>query len=250
MVTTDLQLRYQASALGYLWTLLRPLAMFTILYVVFARFLKIGAGIPYYAIYLLFGIVAWGLFTEMTGQALSCIVVRAPILRKVNFPRYVIILSVAASVLISFVLNLFVIVLFMLALQVPVHWHVFWILPLFLELIALALSVAFFLSALYVRFRDLNYIWEVFLQAAFYATPVLYPLQLVPARFARILVLSPAAQIIQDVRNVLVTDQTQTISKLYGTPWARAIPVGIVVVLSVTSIIFFRRRSRTFAEEA
>jgi ABC-2 type transport system permease protein len=250
MIVSDLKLRYQASLLGYLWTLLRPLAIFTILYIVFVKFIRLGQGIPYYAIYLLLGIVIWGFFTETALQGLSCIVARAAILRKINFPRYVIVLSVAVSVMISFVLNMFVIALFMVGTQAPVRLEVLWLLPLFVELTALTVSVALFLSALYVRFRDLNYIWEVFVQAAFYATPILYPLTMVPARYARVLVLNPMAQIIQDARYVLVTDQAQTIAQLYGTQWARAIPLGIVLVLSVTSVIFFRKRSRTFAEEA
>jgi ABC-2 type transport system permease protein len=250
MVTSDLKLRYQGSLLGYLWTILRPLAIFTILYIVFVRFLKIGAGISYYPIYLLLGIVTWGFFTEASSQSLSSIVARANLLRKINFPRYVVVLSVVAAVLISFFLNLFVVVLFMLGTRVPVHLQVLWLLPLFVELLALVLAVSLLLSASYVRFRDLNYIWEVLMQAAFYATPILYPLTLVPEKYARILILNPMAQIVQDARHVLVTDQAQTISQLYGTTWARAIPVGIVLILSITSVVYFRRRSRMFSEEA
>jgi ABC-2 type transport system permease protein len=250
MVISDLKLRYQGSFLGYLWTILRPLAIFTILYLVFVKFLKIGQGVPYYPIYLLLGIVTWGLFTEASNQSLSSIVTRASLLRKINFPRYVVILSVAASVLISFFLNLLVVVLFMIGMRVPVHLHAFWLIPLFVELLALSLAVSLILSALYVRFRDLNYIWEVLMQAAFYATPIFYPLTLVPERYARILILNPMAQIVQDARYVMITDQSQTISQLYGTQWARAIPVAVVLILSATSIVYFRRRSRMFAEEA
>jgi ABC-2 type transport system permease protein len=77
MVVTDFRVRYQASMLGYLWTLLRPLALFTILYLVFVQLLRIGAGIPYNAMYLLFGIVIWGYFGETTTQGLSSLVARA-----------------------------------------------------------------------------------------------------------------------------------------------------------------------------
>jgi ABC-2 type transport system permease protein len=250
MVSSDLKLRYQASFLGYLWTLLRPLAIFAILYVVFAKFIRLGEGVPYYAIYLLLGIVLWGFFSELTSQGLSSIVVRAPLLSKINFPRYVVVLSVGSSVTISFVLNMVVIAIFMIASRVPVGVEVLWILPLFLEMVTLSVAVALFLSALYVRFRDLDYIWQVLMQAAFYATPILYPLSLVPERWARILLLNPMAQIIQDTREVLVTPEAQTIAELWGTQWMRAVPLGITLVLAVGSIIFFRRRSRTFAEEA
>ena len=250
MVITDFKLRYQASLLGYLWTLLRPLAMFSILYVVFARFLKLGASIPYFPVYLLFGIVLWGFFVEATSQGLSALVARADLLRKISFPRYVVVLSVGASVLISFALNMLVIVFFMALLSVPVRLDILWLPFLFMELVALTISLAFFLSALYVRFRDLNYIWEVCMQAAFYAVPIIYPLTLVPVRYARLLILNPVAQIVQDARYVLVTPDTETISQLYGTPWVRAIPVGITIALVVASVVYFRRRSRSFAEEA
>ena len=138
----------------------------------------------------------------------------------------------------------------MIASRVPVSAQVLWLLPLFLQLVILSIAVTLFLSALYVRFRDMDYIWQVFMQAAFYATPILYPLSLVPERWARILLLNPMAQIIQDAREVLVTTETQTISELWGTQWMRAVPLGITLVLAVGSVIFFRRRSRTFAEEA
>jgi len=250
MVGTDFKLRYQASLLGYLWTLLRPLAMFSILYIVFARFLRLGAGIPYFPVYLLFGIVVWGFFVEATTQGLTALVARADLLRKISFPRYVVVLSIGASVLISFTLNMLVIAFFMALLRVPLRVDILWLPLLFLELVALSISLAFFLSALYVRFRDVNYIWEVSMQAAFYAIPIIYPLTLIPARYARLLVLNPMAQIVQDARYVMVTDQTETITQLYGTPWVRAIPVGITLILVVASVVYFRRQSASFAEEA
>jgi ABC-2 type transport system permease protein len=250
MVVTDFKLRYQGSLLGYLWTLLRPLAIFTILYIVFVEFLKIGADVPYYPVYLLLGIVVWGFFVETTSQGLSSLVQRSDLLRKINFPRYVVVLSIGGSVLISFGLNMAVIVLFMVILQVPVRLEILWLPLLFLELVVLSVALAFILAALFVRFRDLNYIWEVLMQAAFYATPILYPLSMVPAGWARLLILNPVAQLLQDARYVMVTPETETVGQLYGTPLAYAVPVGIVVVLAVVSVAYFKRQARFFAEEA
>ena len=250
MVSTDFKLRYQASVLGYLWTLLRPLALFTILYVVFVQLLKIGAEIPYNAIYLLFGIVLWGFFAEFTTQGLASLVGRADLLRKIRFPRYVVVVSVGVSALISFALSMVVIVVFMIFARVPVRLDILWLPLLFVELVAFSLSFAFFLSALYVRYRDMSYIWEVALQAAFYATPIIYPLSMLPVRFAKLLMLNPMAQLIQDARYCLVTDQTVTMTQLFGTPWVRLIPVSITLVMVVASLGFFRRHSPYFAEEA
>lgn len=252
MVATDFKLRYQASVLGYLWTLLRPLALFTILYMVFVRLLGVMKTIPHSAIYLLLGIVLWGFFAEATGQALTSLVARADLLRKIAFPRYVVVISTTVSALISFGLSMIVIVLFMVITRVSVHSDIVWLPLLFVELAAFSLSLAFFVSALFVRFRDMSYIWEVLLQAAFYATPIIYPLSLISTshvRAARLLLLNPMAQIIQDARYVLVTNQTQTITQLYGNPWVRVIPVGITVVLVIASALFFRWLSPSFAEE-
>jgi ABC-2 type transport system permease protein len=250
MVVTDFKLRYQASFLGYLWTLLRPLALFSILYLVFVQLLRIGAGIPYNAIYLLFGIVIWGFFAEATSQGLSALVARADLLRKISFPRYVVVLSVGVSALISFGLSMVVIVLFMFLARVPVRVDVLWLPLLFVELVAFSFSLAFFLGALYLRFRDVSYIWEVIAQAAFYATPILYPLSLIPVAWARLLLLNPMAQIIQDARYCLITNQTQTMTTLFGTPWVRVIPVGITAVMVLASVAFFRRQAPSFAEGA
>ena len=250
MVVTDFKLRYQASFLGYLWTLLKPLALFTVLYFVFVRLLKIGTALPHQAIYLLFGLVIWAFFAEATQSGLASLVGRADLLRKISFPRYVVVMSVAASALITLGLSMVIIVLFMILGRVQVHADVLWLVPLFLELVAFSLAFALFLSALFVRFRDMSYIWEVVLQAAFYAVPIIYPLSFIPERYARILMLNPIAQIIQDARYVLVTNQTETMTQLYGTPWIRAIPIGITLVLGVTSVIYFRRQSPSFAELA
>jgi ABC-2 type transport system permease protein len=250
MVVTDFKLRYQASLLGYLWTLLRPLAIFTILYIVFAKFLRLGSSIPYYPVYLLLGIVWWGLFAELTSIGLTSLVARADLLRKSRFPRYVVVLSIGASVLISFALNMIVICVFMAIMQVPVRMEILWLPLLFVELVALSVALAFFLSALYVRFRDLNYVWEVIMQAAFYVTPLLYPLSLIPTVYAKLLILSPMAQILQDARYVTVTPDTETMTQLYGTPWMRLVPIGITVALAIASVVYFRKRSPSFAEEA
>ncbi len=191
------------------------------------EFLRLGAEIPYYAIYLLLGIVLWGFFSETTSQGLASLVARGDLLRKINFPRYVVVLSVGGSVLISFVLNMVVIVVFMVAASgagAPRHPLAAAAVP---RLVALSLAVAFFLSALYVRFRDLNYIWEVVHAGGVlrHADPL--PAHPGPRRVgAQLLVLNPMAQIIQDARYVLVTDETRRSTQLYGTPWVRAHPGG------------------------
>lgn len=252
LVITDFKLRYKGSVLGYVWTLLRPLALFAVLYIVFVQFLRIGEGVPHYAVYLLLGIVLWNYFVEVTTNGLSAIVSKGDLLRKLSFPRYVIVVAGSFSALINLLINLLVITLFIVINQVDITLSVLWLIPLIVELFIFALSVAFLLSALYVRFRDINYIWEVILQAGFYATPVLYPLTLVVAispLAAKIMLLNPVAQIIQDARNSVITDKSLTVNDLYSSAFIYLIPIGIVIGLAIISVMYFRKKSPTFAEE-
>ena len=250
IVRTDFKLRYQGSALGYLWSLLRPLFMFAILYLVFGVFLKAKGNIPYYPVYLLLGILLWNFFSEITSGSVAAIVGKGDLLRKINFPKYVIILAVSLAALINLALNFVVLAIIMIITHVPVSSGALLVLPLILELYVLAMAVGLFLSALFVKFRDVTYIWEVIMQAAFYATPILYPLSLIPAHFAKYMLLNPAAQIIQDSREVLVTPVTQTISDFWGGDkliWA--IPIGLTVLIAVLAGWYFRTQSKNFAEE-
>lgn len=250
LVITDFKLRYQGSVLGYLWSLLRPLLLFVILYFVFAKFLKFGDTIPNYPQYLLLGILLWNYFIEVTSGSVSAIVGKSDLLRKINFPKYVIILAGSFSAFINLLLNFIVLGAFMAYGNIGLSWHAVLILPLIAELFLFSIALAFLLSALFVRYRDVSYIWEVIVQAAFYATPILYALSIVPHNVAKFLILNPMAQIIQDSRYVLITPQTDTIYQIYGGNiriWA--IPIGITIVLAIFASTYFRKRSRFFAEE-
>lgn len=249
-VKTDFKLRYQGSVLGYLWSLLRPIFMFAILYTVFGVFLKAKGNIPHYPVYLLLGIVLWNYFAEVTSGSVAAIVGRDDLIRKINFPKYVIIFAGSFSAFINLVLNFVVIAILMIITGVSVSWQAIIIVPLIAELFIFSIAMAFFLSALYVKFRDVSYIWEVLMQAGFYATPILYPMSFVPHKVAKIMLLSPLAQIIQDARHVLVTPATQTIADFWGgDKWIWAIPIGITLIIGYMSSSYFRSRSRYFAEE-
>lgn len=252
LVKTDFKIRYQGSVLGYIWTLLRPLALFLILYIVFVKFLSIGEQIPHFAVYLLLGIVFWNFFVEVTMGSVRAIVDKGDLMRKLSFPRYVIIVAGSFSALINLLLNMLVVLFFMYVNRVPFTINGLLIVFPLAELFVFSLAIALLLSALYVRFRDINYIWEVALQGGFYATPILYPITLVMAMSmtaAKLLMLNPMAQIIQDARAFLVTPETQTITTIYGNQWVRLVPIAIVVFFAVVSVLYFRKRAPYFAEE-
>ena len=249
LVKTDFKLRYQGSALGYVWSLLRPLALFVILYFVFVEFLKVGKDVPHFPVYLLLGIILWNYFAEVTNNGVSAIVGRGDLIRKLNFPKYVIVLAGSFSALINLGFNFVIVAIFMLIDGVGITWDIIWSPLLIIELFILSLSMAFLLSALFVRLRDINYIWEVIMQGAFYATPIIYPISILSNKVAKVLMLNPVAQIIQDMRHVIITPASPTMASVFGTPYARLISFGTVLVIAIFSMWFFRKQSKSFAEE-
>lgn len=249
LVRTDFKLRYQGSILGYAWSLLRPLLLFVILYVVFVKFLKIGDGIPHYPVYLLLGIVIWNFFLEMTAQGLGSIVGRGDLIRKIRIPRWIIVLSSSISALINLFLNLLVIIIFMFINHVDLLRTILWMPLILAEVYLFALGLSFFLAAAFVKYRDVSYIWEVILQAGFYLTPILYPLALITnLTFQKLILISPMSQAIQDARYAAVTHSTITPHRVFESGWYQFIPYLIVIVTLLVGISYFRKESKYFAE--
>lgn len=249
LVRTDFKLRYQGSVLGYAWSLLRPLLIFVILYVVFVRFLKLGNDVPHYPIYLLLGIVMWNFFNEMTVQSTTSIVGRGDLIRKIRIPRWMIVFSSSLSALINLGLNLVVVAVFMVINQVDLYATLPLALLAIAEVYVLALGVSLFLSALFVKFRDVSYIWEVVLQAGFYLTPILYPLsRITNLTFQKLIMLNPMAQAIQDARYAAVTHQAPTVYSVFRGGYYAYIPFVIVAVVLVVGLLYFKKESKYFAE--
>ncbi len=249
LVRTDFKLRYQGSVLGYAWSLLRPLLLFLILYLVFVKFLRLGKGVPHYPVYLLLGIVIWNFFLEMTMQSLGSIVGRGDLIRKIKIPRWIIIFSSSLSAVINLLLNMIVIIIFMVINHVPVELTILWLPLILVEVYLFALGLSLFLSAAYVKFRDIGYIWEVILQAGFYLTPILYPLTVITNHtLQKLILLNPMAQAIQAARYAAVTHQTLTAQKVFDGGWYTYIPFLVVIVVLVIGVSYFRSQSMYFAE--
>lgn len=252
LVRTDFRLRYENSALGYLWSVLNPLLLFAILYLVFALFLGVGRNIEHFPVYLLIGIVLWRFFTEATSNGLRTIVQRGGLIRKINFPKYIIVISGTVSSFINLGINLLVVFVFMFINGVELTAESLLIIPIIIELYVLALGVAFFLSALNVFLRDVGYLWEVIIQAAFYATPIIYPLNLVLEKSqlaAQLLVtINPVAQIIQDARYVLITHDSLTVFQVMQGKWWFVTPYILSIVVLIIGGLYFRSKSARFAE--
>lgn len=254
LVKTEFKLRYQGSVLGYAWSLLKPLGLFSILYVVFVKFLNVGDGVPHFPVYLLLGIVLWTFFTEATFGALSSVVARGDVIRKIKFPKYIIVVSGTISSLINLAFNLFVVLVFCLLTGVDFGERALLAPFLILELYALVLGIGLFLSAAYVKLRDISHIWEILMQGMFYAIPILYPINLIINQFPdkawipKLIMINPISQIIQGMRYSLITDYSVRTSDVIQSPYS-FIPFAIVVFMLVIGSLYFRKESKYFAEK-
>jgi ABC-2 type transport system permease protein len=252
LALTDWKLRFFGSVLGYVWSLLRPLLLFGILYVVFSQVIGVGAGIANYPLILLAGIVLFFSFGETTGGAVTSMVDRETLVRKVSFPRMAVPLSVTFAASLNLLLNLVVIAIFVAASGIPARWT--WLLlPLpLLGLVVFGTGLGMLLASLYVPFRDVRPIWEVASQALFYATPILYPVEKVAAQsdtLVKVVMSNPLAVLIQEFRHLLLGPDVPTAAAaMGGTGWL-LIPAAVFVGLTVLGVWAFNRMSPHAAEQ-
>jgi len=249
LALADFKIKYQGSVLGYAWSLVKPLAMFGVLYLVFTVFVRVGSTVPNYALYLLLGIVLWTYFADTTIIAMRSVADKSDLMRKVYFPRIAIILSASISSAITLFLNMLVVVVFMLFAKISPGLNIFSFIFLLIELYILCLGLSFIISALYVKYKDVGHIWEVFLQLLFYASAIIYPLSIVPIKFQKLILLSPVTQIVQDARFLLITKETPTAWSVLPS-YLVFIPYIIPPTVAIFGYIYFQKASKNFAEEA
>jgi ABC-2 type transport system permease protein len=256
LARTEFKLRFFGSALGYLWTLVRPLLLFGVLWVFFTKVAKVNnskvPGEEFYGVQLLGSIVLFTFFAEATAGAVKSVVDRENLVRKIHFPRLVIPASVVLLALFNLGLNLVVVMIF--ALGAGVTPMLSWLeLPLIVIMIAVcAAGVAMLLSALYVHFRDVAPIWEVLLQILFYASPVIISIQTVKAKVStpvlHLYMLNPLAAIFQQFRHAMVTHATPSAGAVLGSWTALLIPLGIVAAIFVIGFAVFNGAAAKIAE--
>ena len=254
LVKTDFQLRYQGSFLGMVWSVLKPLMLFAVMYVVFVKFLKFSDGTPTFPISLLCGTCLWSFFSESTSMGMRAIVDRGDLLRKIHFPNYIIVASTTMGSMISLGINLVVVILFGFFAHARYTWRILLVPLSIIQLYCLGLGVALLLGSLYVYFRDVAHIWEVVLQAMFYATPIIYPISMVAQNkefswAADILMLNPTTQTIMDIRhNLLSPEYVPTVWTMVDNKLLCLLPYVLSAVILWLGIHVFRKSSAKFAE--
>jgi ABC-2 type transport system permease protein len=250
LAVTEFKLRFFGSVLGYLWQLVRPLMLFGVLYFVFTEFVKIGEAVPHYPVVLLANIVLYTFFAEGTG-AVSSMVEHEGLVRKIQFPRMAVPVSVVLTAGFNLVLNTIVVLGFALASGVEPRWS--WVqAPLLIGLLAIfAMGLAMLLSALYVRFRDVKPIWEVLLQVAFYATPVIYAVETigVSERVREAIMLSPLAMILQQFRYAVIDPSAPSAGAAAGGAEMLLIPGALLFGVAALGYWYFNREAPSMAED-
>lgn len=251
MSVTEFKRVYFGTVLGYVWSLVRPLALFGVLLFVFTKVFKIGSETAeHYPVLLLMGIVMFTFFQESTTNGVTSVVAQEGVVRKTQFPRLVIPLSTVVTGAFNFGLNLIVVLGFLLAFGVTPAWS--WLLFPFVVavLFVFTAAVSMMLSVLYVRFRDVAIIWMVFAQALFYATPVLYPVEAFENEtYEHLLMINPIAVIFQQARVWILEPGAPTAVEAAG-GWAGLIPAAaIFVAVCALGVWTFSREAPKIAED-
>lgn len=245
---TEFKRTYFGTALGYLWSICRPLMLFGVLLAVFTQAFKLGSDVPHYPVLLLMNIVLFGFFQEATTSAVPSVVAQEAIVRKTQFPRLVIPLAVVLTALFNLALNGVVVLAFVLAFGVAPMWTWLLVPVLVLGIVVFTVAVAMIVSSLFPRFRDVGIIWTVASTALFYATPVLFPLGSVSGDLRRIISLNPLSPIFELAHRWVIDPSAAGPAELSGGSARLLVPLGIYVATCVAAVWVFRREAPRIAE--
>ena len=237
---TDFKLRYYGSYFGYLWSLMKPLVLFGVMYVVFSVFMRFD--MEHYQLYLLLGIVLWNFFAEGTSSGVHALASRVSIIKKIYFPRIIVVIASSVSAFLGLFFNLIVFWLFLIISGVGFSWTIL-MFPLMLILVYLmVLGFSLILSALYIKLRDIHQIWELCIQMGFWLSPIVYPLYMVPEKYHTLLYINPMTGIIQYSRFVLVEHQMPPVEGLLYV-------AGVALLIFIIGFTTFQKLSPLAAEE-
>lgn len=240
LAITDFKLRYHGSVLGYVWALLKPLFIFLILNFVFTH--VFASTVEHYSLRLLTGIIMWSFFAEGTMTGLSSLMSKAHVLTKIPVSKVVLVVSSTLNVVLTYAINLLVLGLFYLVAGVFPSLYALSFFVLYSGVVyLLILGFSFLFAPLFIRFRDLNQVWEVILTGGFYCAPIIYPLSIFPERVQALLYLNPMTFLLQHANNVLLG------GSFFRLDHHAMYAVGLVVFLMV-SFFLFRRLSRNVVD--
>lgn len=239
LTISEFKLRYKNSILGFFWSLLKPLAMLTTLYIVFQIFIKIDS--ENYSLFLLLGIILWNFFSESTVLGLNSIVSKSDVVKKLNFRHEVLVISACLVSFLSFILNFIIFLIFFFFIKgLPSLLSILIIIPV-LQLFFLSLGLSFVLATIFVKFRDLGYLWDVFLQVGFWISPIAYPSSIVPVKYIGWYMLSPLSRIITSSREIILNNKLPSFTIIM-------ISTMIVILILIFGYFIFKLNYKRFVE--
>ncbi|MBG0787057.1 MAG: ABC transporter permease [Anaerolineaceae bacterium] len=237
----DIKVRYKQAVLGIAWAVLQPLMTMVIFTVIFGTLLKTPSqGIPY-PLFSLTALLPWQLFASALQRSSTSLVGNANLLTKIYFPRLAIPLASIFAALVDFLISFVVLVGVMVYYRYMPGWNALWVPLLVLLALLTALAVGLWLSALNVQYRDIQQIVPFLIQVWMYASPIVYPIETIPAGIWRWLYsLNPMVGVIQGFRWALLGGAPPDLTLV--------ISVAMVLILLVSGLYYFRRMEKTFAD--
>lgn len=239
-VRKEIRGKYKGSFLGVLWSFVNPLLMTLVYAIVFPFLLKSSQ--PHYTTFIVIAIIPWTWFTYTIFSGVNTIVVNGGIIKKVYFPREILPISIVTSGLINFLISCIVIALFLLFSGIGFSFNILYLPLIVIVQYILQLGLILMASSIDVYIRDAEYIINFFVQMLFYATPVLYSIDMFPEQFRWILRLNPMATIIESYRNIFYYKTAPNFGML-------AITFVVSFVIFIIGVLIFKKLEKGFAEE-
>jgi ABC-2 type transport system permease protein len=245
---TDFRVRYANTFLGYVWTILRPLVFFGVIFLVIREILGFGRGIENYGLILIVSLVLFQYFQDTTNAAVRSLSARESMVRKMDFPRIIVPLSVSLTALFTLLLNLVAVFALLLisGLQPRASWLLLTV--VIMLLIALATGISMILSVSFVRSEDTGQAWTLIARLLFYASPVLYPLDVVPESFRDVIAVNPLSPLLTQARVWVVDPSAPTAAEATSPLIGVVVPLALLVAIGAFGLWIFTRDAPRVAE--
>ncbi|MCW2986127.1 MAG: transporter permease [Conexibacter sp.] len=249
LALTDWKLRFYGSVLGLAWTLVRPFALFGVIYFVFTEIAGLDKNVHNYGLYILFALVLFTFFSEMTATAVQALVLRESLLRKMQFNPIAIPLAITITATLNLGTTLIGVLVFCLG--SGLYPLLTWLeLPVIVLLLAMfGTGVGMLLSVAFVRFRDVQPIWDVIAQILFYASAILYvAVPTVPSEYLQVFLCNPLAALFTQMRHAMVDNGAPSLASAFNHDYYVLIPLTIIVGTFILGMVVFQRESPRIAE--
>lgn len=244
MVGREVKTRYKQSVLGYFWVLLNPTAQMLVMSFAFSIIMRIptnAAGNVPYSIFLFVALLPWNLFANSLSSASASLVSSSSLITKVYFPRSILVISTILAKIVDFLFANIVLIIYMIAYRMPVNLNLLWVIPIFFIQQIFTLGLALFFAASNLIYRDIQYLLSLGLLLWMYLTPVIYPADLVPAKYKIIFQLNPMAVIINAYRQTILGNGVPNYTSLLI-----ALLLSFIVLL--LGLSYFKSREKLFAD--